>query len=295
MATLPVYSKNPLSIEQSLHRLWLRNLIIDDRAKAEHALRTIGYFRLLIYMRKFQAPNGNFFSQTKFTSLLKLYEVDRSLRTISMEATERVELALRVTLGHSMAVISKSPHWYMDENHYESFEAYYNVVGQVLKESKKTSNIGAQHYFAHYSAPRMPPSWQVCQKITFGALSRMYSGLKIDRRKKLALEWGLRENLLISWFRTVTTLRNECAHHGRLWQAALDVDKPMAHNLYAADFASASSFYARACATKLLLDSVGHGVWWRQSLLNLLASSTNINPAQDYGFLPNWSQRPLWT
>ncbi len=277
-----------------LHRLWQRNLIIDDRPKAEHALATIGYFRLLIYMRKFQSPIGGFSPRGRFSSILELYEFDRSLRTLSMEATERVELALRQSLGNEMALFYSDPHWYMHESHYETYYGHHGVIAQVIKETKRVSNVGAQHYFSNYGEPRLPPAWQICQKLSFGALSRMYSGLKIDRRKKIAASWMQREILLVSWFRSATTLRNECAHHGRLWKAVMDVDKPMSHSAFAGDFHNPSSFYARACAMKLLLDPLGYGSWWKQELMSLLGDTTVVNPRSDFGFPLGWESRPLW-
>lgn len=293
MATLLTYNKQPHTSQQSIYRWWSNGLIIDNRSAAESALEYIGYFRLLIYARLFQTSTGRFRPRSKVSDVLALYEFDRALRALCMEATERIEVGLRATMSNTMALLH-GPHWSMEHAHFESFTAHHNASAQVIRaldQAKK--NPAVEHYNATYSHPSLPPTWLICQKLSFGALSRMFAALKIDRRKKIALLWSHRENLLSSWFRSATTLRNECAHHGRLWNAKLLVDKPAAHTSFAMDFSDPASIYARLCAVKLLLDGIGHGAWFRMELARLLSTNSNV-ALSHLGFMPAWNSRPLW-
>jgi len=293
MATHPIYGKRAHTAQESLHRWWNNGMIIDDRAAAEHALNYVGYFRLLIYARQFQLPSNRFRPRCRFSDVYALYEFDRALRSLCMEATERIEVGLRATLSNTMALMHGA-HWFMDQSHFESFTTHHKASGQILSSlDRAKSNPAVAHYFSTYSDPSLPPTWLVCQKLSFGALSRLFAGLKIDRRKKIAQLWGLRENLLASWFRSATTLRNECAHHGRLWNTKLPIDKPAAHNLFPVDFHAPDSVYARLCAVKLMLDGLGYGIWFRDSLSCLLLSNPNVSLSH-LAFPSGWESRPLW-
>lgn len=108
----PIYRKTPRTAQETLHRLWNKGLLIDDRPAAERALSGLGYFRLLIYMRLFQLPSGSFRARTRFLDFIDLYEFDRSLRALAMDATERVEVGLRASLSNPMSVQTGDAHWF---------------------------------------------------------------------------------------------------------------------------------------------------------------------------------------
>ena len=103
---IKTYAKVPLSVDDALSHLWQRRLMIDDRSNNARALRSIGYFRLHIYMRRFQnAATKQFWPRTRFTDIVELYDFDRRLRSVTMNAIERVEVALRSALSLLMAAI----------------------------------------------------------------------------------------------------------------------------------------------------------------------------------------------
>ena len=96
------YAKAPLSVDDALSHLWRRRLMIDDRPANARVMRSIGYFRLHVYMRRFQNPATKYFwPRTRFKDIVELYEFDRRLRAVTMDVTERVEVALRSALSPS--------------------------------------------------------------------------------------------------------------------------------------------------------------------------------------------------
>lgn len=288
-----VYSKPPLCVTDMLNRLSNRGLVIDDQMQAENVLNTIGYFRLLIYMRRFQDRTGQFHQSAKFSDIVELYEFDRKLRLLTIDAIERLEVGLRAALSNIMS-ISHGPHWHQDQSHFEDLVKHHGVLAKIIHATSNKKSIALKHYRETYREPPTPPIWLTCEKLSFGTLSCMFSDLKIDKRKAVSKPWGFSEVLLVSWFRSLTDLRNECAHHGRLWNTYFMSNSPAAPNTYREDFGPDASFYNRACVIYLLLKSLGKDRWWKESLLDIFASNPIVLPTPHLGFPHSWETRKLW-
>lgn len=291
------YTKVPLPAAVNLNRLWHKGLMIndtDDGISAEKALESIGYFRLLIYMRKYQSTNGQFFPKTRFSDLVRLYDFDRELKSITTDAVERLEVKLRAALSNPLS-ITHGAHWHLDASHFADVIKHHQVMSKIIGAVDHKKKIALNHYYAKYSEPRLPPVWLTCEKLSFGALSWMFSDLNTAPRKVVAKYWNIPEPLLVSWFRTLTDLRNECAHHGRLWRGQFTANSPERHTSFAADFRNINTFYTRACVVAILLGTMEKKKWWRESLQAIFAKYPAVSPLQDLGFPLGWEARPLWT
>jgi hypothetical protein len=132
----------------------------------------------------------------------------------------------------------------------------------------------------------------VTEAISFGALSRLYSGLRLDVRKLVEPQFAYEGTVLVSWFRPLTTLRNMCAHHNRLWDATLVVDQPKRAKALAADLTPADAFYARTVVLAAPLREVAPGSDGRQRLVAPLARYPGALPSA-MGFPAGWEARPL--
>lgn len=291
-----VYSKIAEPYPKTLHRLWNKGLIIDSRGDAENALKTIGYYRLLIYMRHFQsnAAPRNFLPRSKFSSIVALYNFDREIRLLTLNAIEKLEVALRTAIINPLAELH-TPHWYLDATHFDDDIKFHGAMGKIIQGAGVRKGLALTHYFDKYHAPVLPPIWLVCEKLTFGALSRFFEALRIDRRKIVGRYiWSYPEHLLVSWFHALAHLRNICAHQDRLWNNPITAFSPEAHKTYSGDFSAPTSFYSRAVVIQLLMRELGLNGWWRDSLLALLASCTHVDPRMHLGFPRGWNTRPAW-
>lgn len=291
-----VYSKIAEPYPKTLHRLWNKGLMIDNRPDAENALRTIGYYRLLIYMRHFQsnvAPR-NFRPKTKFSYIVQLYNFDREIRLLTLNAIEKLEVALRTAIINPLAE-QYTPHWYLDLSHFDDDIKFHGVMTKIIQGASVKKGLALTHYFDKYHAPVLPPIWLVCEKLTFGALSRFFEALRIDRRKIVGRYiWSYPEHLLVSWFHALAHLRNICAHQDRLWNNAITAYSPESHKTYNADFTHPTSFYCRAVVIQLLMRELGLNGWWRDSLLALFASCSHVDSHTHLGFPNGWNTRPVW-
>ena len=91
------YDKPALDENELIERYIERGLIITDRNRATRYLRHIGYYRLSPYTIPFQADRTthSFRPDTTFDDIFSIHVFDRQLRLLTMDALERVEVAVR--------------------------------------------------------------------------------------------------------------------------------------------------------------------------------------------------------
>jgi abortive infection bacteriophage resistance protein len=275
--------------------------LLTDRSAHRQALRAIGYYRLLVFMRRFQNPlTKTFRPRTRFTDIVELYDFDRRLRSITMNALERIEVALRAGLSNPLAIAHGS-HWYANQAVYASITGYASALGQIAKECGKRKGLGLTHYHDNYARRDLPPVWLVCEHLTLGALSRLLEALSIRYGKVVGRHsWeSVPDVLLLSWLQSLTDLRNACAHHSRLWNMRFVVSQPAIPkscelSRYGSEMRGATTFYARATIIKALLDPLGYGDEWCDALSQTLASCRHVDAHAHLGFPADWEARHAW-
>ena len=108
---LETYQKSALTFNDQLALLQARGLIINNPAHALTQLSTISYYRLSAYWYPFRLRDehgkvtNDFVKGASFDDVISLYEFDRQLRSLVMDAIERVEVYIRTLityhLGHT--------------------------------------------------------------------------------------------------------------------------------------------------------------------------------------------------
>ncbi|MGL6175878.1 MAG: Abi family protein, partial [Vibrionaceae bacterium] len=221
------YPKTSLSLDQQLALLAERGLVFDDEARARHYLTNISYFRLSAYTRPFylsgQAEH-QFISGTRFEQVLELYVFDRELRLLLLDAIERLEVALRARLTDVLTTHYQDPFCYLDP---ALFTSRYNHDWLRAELCKKTEGHKMERFIAHYrqsypDAPPEPPIWMAMELLTFAQISSFFAHLREPEvQKAIANHFGWPHAVLTSWFRSLSDLRNWCAHHSRVWNREL--------------------------------------------------------------------------
>lgn len=288
------YTKPALSPVDLLAHLGHRGLTVPNPLDALHALEYIGYYRLLIYMRPFQQTDPvtgvrHFTMGTTFDDVLTLYNFDRELRLLCLDAVERIEVALRAAIVSQVAV-AEGAHFHMDPCNFDPISHFVDFYQTTRREER---HLAVKHYRQRYSTPELPPIWASMEALTFGALSRLFSGLALRHRKAVALRFGYDETVLSSWFRAVNLVRNICAHHSRLWNSPMHVDQPLAANKLRAEMTPTDRLYARFVALAALLEMIDPASNWKQRLIGLVARYPTV-PLVAMGIPPGWHARPFW-
>jgi abortive infection bacteriophage resistance protein len=90
-------------------------------------------------------------------------------------------------------------------------------------------------------------------------------------------------------------LRNICAHHNRLWNTSLIVNKPMQAKAVSAEMTQTAQekFYGRAIVLVSLLNRIEPTAEWKQRLMDMLAGYGTV-PLAQMGFTHDWRSRPFW-
>jgi abortive infection bacteriophage resistance protein len=272
-----------------LMRLETKGLQISNVSAAERALGTVGYYRLLIYMRPFQDNTKQFVFNSRFEDILELYEFDRRLRLLCLDAIERVEVALRASIVNSLAVIY-GPHFYTDPSHFTNVDACMKFIDRI----RNSDHFGIMHYQSNYSYPLNPPIWVMLEAAPFGATSRVFADLTLKNRKVVSRIFGYDESVLVSWFRTLTVLRNLCAHHSRLWNSTFTVNRPKAAKSLNHVFVRTDSIHARLVILAALLNQIDSTSEWKIKLIQLLESAPKIAKPSALGFPDDWREEPFW-
>jgi abortive infection bacteriophage resistance protein len=206
-----------LSYEGQIERLRFHGCQIEDPLLAQTALSQVNYYRFSAYFLPFKQKNGNYRDGTSFESVYRIYEADRKLRAILFAVVARIEVFLRARFAHHHAK-KYGPLGYMDSANFRPVgHDHARFMKKINDEIRSNAKIPfVQHHIQHYN--RQFPVWVIMELFTFGMLSRFYADLRTQDQKKLSKTlFGLNPKTLSSWLHCCTDLRNNCAHHDRLY------------------------------------------------------------------------------
>lgn len=289
------YDKPALPLPQQIDHLEGLGLTIPDRGAAERHLDFLGLYRLSGYFQPFMDGDGKDFRPgTSLDDVLALYVFDRRLRLLTMDALERVEIAVRTRMSNFKA-LARGPFWMTDPDTFRSgtFESVTVTVAAALRD--RQGRIKHDHiltYQERYSEPENPPCWMLIEALTFGDVSRLFKNLQ-DRRD-IARAFGLQHDVLASWLHTLTFVRNICAHHGRLWNRQFTI-APKIPREYGEQWPAAAQrrYYIVACLLQHLMQVIAEGSQWAVRLRTLL-SDQPASVLTAMAFPAAWDSSPFW-
>ncbi len=95
---------------KQLTKLQNRGLIIGDIKRATHYLQMLGYYRLSGYFYPFRQKDSStkyqrldqFILGSCFDDAINLYMFDKQLRLLAFDALERIEMAIRTDIAHTL-------------------------------------------------------------------------------------------------------------------------------------------------------------------------------------------------
>lgn len=298
------FTKPAMTFAQQIDHLSAEGMVFPDADRAEHWLRHVSYYRLSAYWLPFERPKGHtgprFAAGTSFDTIIALYEFDRRLRLLVLDAIERVEVALRGSWAYALAH-NGGPHGYLSASLYDDRRIFHDNLARLAREVGTSPETYIDHYRRSYDDPAMPPVWMVAEMMSFGQLSRWYSSLASrSLRNEIAKPLGLPEAVLVPLLKHLSTVRNSCAHHARLWNRGflIRMKLPMKPASLVATLqplagSGPALLYNTLVLVRYLLAHVDPSSSWRQELTALLATHPT-NDLAAMGFPTGWATRPLW-
>lgn len=250
------YTKRWTSYAEQLDKLIARGMQVNNRALALDYLERIGYYRLSGYLFAFRERSGllvqldeygrkpknskvetialeTFKTGSTFQNTVDLYVFDKQLRLLATDALERIEIALRVDISHTLGKLD--PFAYLNpalfhtdfsnkldrdsglSRHHEWLGKHAQLVGRSKEEF-------VRHNKSKYGLPLA--IWVACEVWDFGTISTLFGGLREAEQDAIAHQYGVNNGrIFATWLRSLNYLRNVCAHHSRLWNRNI-VEQP---------------------------------------------------------------------
>ncbi|KXJ47346.1 MULTISPECIES: Abi family protein [Gammaproteobacteria] len=296
------YKKPALTFEQQLSHLQNRGLVINDQADALLKLSAISYYRLSGYWFPFRLrdkngqPENHFIAGTGFDQVLELYEFDRHLRALVMDAIERVEVAVRTRITYHMGHTYGAFGHTVAANFHPKFD-HFNWLKKLEMEASRSSDQFVRHYKERYNGFPTLPVWMLTEVMSFGALSFFYKGLKNPDKRAVAAYFNLHPKRLGDWLHTLTYVRNVCAHHSRLWNRELAIrpDKAKEPEWQPPVTPRNDRPFYILLMLRYLLRQSGNGDEWAVQIDRLLTPITQTNTYRlAMGIPEDWKDHPLW-
>ncbi len=318
---MSAYDKPFLTLDGQIDLLKSRGMVITDRDRARRYLSKINYYRLSAYWYPFRKRSvsgattileEDFNEGVHFSDALDLYIFDKKLRLICLDALERIEIALRTDITIELAQLNPWAHREPEKLHGNFTRRGANSTDQskhekwlerVDSKAEKSKEAFAEHFRSKYPGAQMP-LWVASELWDFGALSHLYSGLKVVNRTSVASIYGsVSWKEMETWLRSLNDVRNICAHHSRLWNRPL-VNQPRwpAQGIIpdldhlGQDSRAQTRIYAALLVMRHMLRTISPNSTWCLWLIDHL----DTFPANDFvslknaGFPDDWRTQAIW-
>lgn len=226
------YAKIPKTAEQHCLILSQRGLLVSDKKRAIRYLKNIGYYRLTGYMFHLQSNDGKhqFISEVQFEEIIQLYKFDKKLRSVILYYLEEIEICLRARLTDRFS-LSNGFYWYNNIELFNNVHVFNTINQDIAYSYKNPKEMFLKKFREKYIYEELPPSNMALEILSLGKLARLYKALKNQGGKlDIADEFELPSNILSSWLIYLANVRNICAHHARLWNKRVTVDRPIFPN-----------------------------------------------------------------
>jgi abortive infection bacteriophage resistance protein len=208
--------KKPTTYAQQIEKLKSRGCKIPNECECEEILRKTNYYRLTAYFLPFKQSDDKYLEETSFERVYFIYEFDRKLRRIIFSAIEEIEIKLRTSTAYFFSHKYGSL-GYLDASNFNHLHNQKKFDEKLAAEIKQNKNVlYVKHHIVKYDSKF--PLWVAVELFTFGMLSCFYADLKrVDQRSIANNDFSVDSDVLESWLRCYTDLRNICAHYGRLY------------------------------------------------------------------------------
>lgn len=299
---LPAYQKPWLSYQDQIGLLQSRGMVIDNVQAAIEFLQHINYYRFSGFCVVFETSRHQFEDGVTFEQVQAACEFDRDLRDLVTEALEAVELDFRAAVAYHFGE-HYGPFGHVTSSNFVRNKRFEHAgwTKRMQAEAARSNEPFARHFKTTYSGFPDLPVWVISEIMSFGALSRMCSGMLKPDRKAIAQRYGLQPRDWVSWLHHLNYVRNLCAHHARLWDRNWSI-KPQ---LPAARFWKPPDLPGnnRLFATLLILNYLmvhcptvtGYAAAWRSRVEALIDQPPSVtNAANLMGLTATWKTHPLW-
>ena len=145
-----------------------------------------------------------------------IYEFDSDLRNLVSNAVEDIEVYLRDAISYYHAHKFGSDGYLNSQNYNKDHNhiIFVKKIEQCISENSRS--LVVKHHREKYNGQF--PIWVIIEYFSIGMISYFYKDMKNHDKANIAKElYGVNYQVLESWMRCLTDLRNRCAHYSRLY------------------------------------------------------------------------------
>jgi abortive infection bacteriophage resistance protein len=293
--TMTKYTKKPLDFDNQA-KLLIQRGIIADKNELSSFLGKVNYYRFAGYLYPFRMKNSdNFIKGTTFQKIRNIYFFDSKLRLLTFSAIETIDIAILRTQMVEEFSMQNGPFCYTKQKNYKigySINDHRFLMRNINKYISRSSEEFVENYKNKYTSEKYLPIWMIAELSTFGLLSRMFENLPPALQVPIAKKYNLHSRELISWLHSLSTIRNICAHHSRLWNRALPIRPSIPNKKYHPEFHSPTkinnfNYFIILAILKYFLDIIEPDNSLMDDFNNLIIKFPDV-PLYKMGFPPNW-------
>ncbi|MFM2345158.1 MAG: hypothetical protein RLZZ210_1771 [Pseudomonadota bacterium] len=300
-------TKPHTSCDEQIEILLKRGMHIQDIHYAKQCLTQISYYRLSGFWhicRKIKLDNNQqiilsektkkpirleeFEQNTNFDEIINLYNFDKKLRLLMLDAIETIEIYLRTIIGNKIGYYS--PLAYKKTNFIKPKQLEkINKNGKVTsiwqefldKQNNQLKRSKEDYIFWHKKNYSEIPFWVIIETWDFGLLSKYYELLTNEYQNEIcnSLEIENRE-LLTEWLQAINILRNKSAHHSRIWNLYNNNPLKFISNAYFdnlnLDKNASHRIYGLICIINFLLQKICPSNSWIKEVAELINTKPNL-------------------
>lgn len=279
--------KKAITFDEQIDKLKSRGMIIEDEMEAKKILSNINYYRFTAYLLEYKNADDTYKDGITFNKIYNIYTFDKELRILILDVTGSIEVAFRTYIAYTLGIHYKTL-GYLKKDNFINDKFHNNFLLNLEKEKRKNINkLYIKHHIDNYEGKL--PIWVAVEILTFGELSKLYSNLlPVDKTHIKNNMCNVNTGLVDTWLQSLTHLRNQCAHYGRVYNYKLPIIKMKKE--YKAHGIDNQRVFAYILAIKhLLCDYV---IWdkFYNKLVLLINENIDIINLNSIGFPENWEE-----
>lgn len=292
------YTKRSLTIQEQAQLLIDRGLNSDYYELCEF-LEYFSYYRLSGYLFPYKNSDETY-NDISLEKVKKIVEFDSKLRNLVFCGIEKLEILFRSNLVNVIS-LEKGPFSYIEKDlifYKLSDEKHQIILDKLKNELSRSHEVFIRHFKNKYGDQHeYPPIWMVAEILSFGSIISLYNNMDIKLQKKVIENFNIPLPVVKSWFLSLNTVRNVCAHHSRLWNKRLGIKVKLPNDRKYKDWHIVEipndKIFVVLTIINFFYKSIFGNPEFQDYVKELLSDYDFINFKQ-MGIPDNWNESPLW-
>lgn len=212
------------TFEEQIEILENRGLIINNKNYAKFILSNVNYYRFTAYLLTYKNTDDTYVEGITFEMIYHLYNFDKEFRALLIDILGSIEISFRTYIAYTLA-IKHGPLGYLKENNFINKDYHKSFLLSLQNEKINNSNkLFIKHHNEKYEGKL--PIWVATEIMSFGMLSKLYSNMIPEDTTYIKNNLcNVNPKLVGSWLQSLTLIRNQCAHYGRIYNTIFPIIK----------------------------------------------------------------------